>query len=73
MGTPYTFDEGLSSHLTRIGLFYIDDNFCHIAQRVPPLCLTEWAPRSTAMKPKLSKNSLLYTPKTRGLILKNTS
>ena len=37
MGTPYTFDEGMSCHLTRIKLFYFDDNFRRIAQWVPPL------------------------------------
>ena len=34
MGTPYTFDEGMSCHSTRIELFYFDDNFCRIAQWV---------------------------------------
>ena len=40
MGTPYTFDEGMSCHLTRIELFYFDDNFRRIAQWVPPLVLS---------------------------------
>ena len=34
MGTPYTFDEGMSCHSTRIELFYFDDNFRRIAQWV---------------------------------------
>ena len=37
MGTPYTFDEGMSCHSPRIELFYFDDNFRPIAQWVPPL------------------------------------
>ena len=37
MGTPYTFDEGMSCHSTRIELFYFDDNFRRIAQWVRPL------------------------------------
>ena len=36
MGTPYTFDEGMSCRSTRIELFYFDDNFRRIAQWVPP-------------------------------------
>ena len=36
MGTPYTFDEGMSCHSTRIELFYFDDNFRRIAQWVRP-------------------------------------
>ena len=36
MGTPYTFDEGMSCHSTIIELFYFDDNFRRIAQWVPP-------------------------------------
>ena len=35
MGTPYTFDFGMSCHPTRIELFYFDD-LCRIAQWVPP-------------------------------------
>ena len=34
---PYTFDLGMSCHSTRIELYYFDDNFCRIAQWVPPL------------------------------------
>ena len=36
MGTPYTFDEGMSCHSTRIELFNFDDNFRRIAQWVRP-------------------------------------
>ena len=36
MGTPYTFDLGMSCHSTRVELFYFDDNFRRIAQWVPP-------------------------------------
>ena len=43
MGTPYTFDEGMSCHSTRRELFYFDDNFHRIAQWVPPLRNTEEA------------------------------
>ena len=39
MGTPYTFDEGMSCHSTRIELFYFDGNFRCIAQWVPPFML----------------------------------
>ena len=39
MGTPYTFDEGMSCHSTRIELFYFDDNFRRIALWVRPLKL----------------------------------
>ena len=31
MGTPYTFDKGMSCHSTSIELLYFDDNFCRIA------------------------------------------
>ena len=34
MGTPYTFDEGMSCHSTIIELFYFDNNFRRIAQWV---------------------------------------
>ena len=44
MGTPYTFDEGMSCHSTRIELFYFDDNFHRIAQWVPPLMLIRAGP-----------------------------
>ena len=37
MGTPYTFDEGMSCHSTRIELFYFNENFRCIAQWVRPL------------------------------------
>ena len=37
MGTPYTFEEGMSFHSTRLELFYFDDNFRRIAQWVRPL------------------------------------
>ena len=36
MGTPYTFNLGMSCHSTRIELFYFDDNFRRIAQWFPP-------------------------------------
>ena len=42
MGIPYTSDLGMSCHLTRIDLFYFDDNFRRIAQWVPPFTLGVW-------------------------------
>ena len=39
MGTPYTFDEGMSCHSSRIELFYFDENFRRIAQWVRPFML----------------------------------
>ena len=39
MGIPYTFDEWMSGHSTRIELFYFDDNFRHIAEWVLPFRL----------------------------------
>ena len=40
VGTPYTFDEGMSCHLTKIELFYFDDNFRRIAQWIRPFMQT---------------------------------
>ena len=40
MGTPYTFDEGMSCHSTRIELFYFDENFRRIAQWARPFRLS---------------------------------
>ena len=47
MGTPYTFDEGMSCHSTRIELFYFDDNFRRIAQWVPPFSMAKTFPAAT--------------------------
>ena len=66
MGTPYTFDEGMSCHSIRIELFYFDDNFRRIAQWVPPFRVgwSRWDSSFGVNKARLTQRRLL---KTRGL------
>ena len=50
MGTPYTFDLGMSCHSTSIELFYFDDSFRRYSLWVRPFSRVVAAPFTLSIK-----------------------